>query len=332
MTEEKNAFTSDPPQQRPETAPAQSPVSPPLPGAAEWELDVHEPLPWAIEEEAPDGEGAPGVSADLSTEGTAAAVPAPRVSPAPSPSSPHPPADHPPPSSLSKSVCPASRSPFRCRPDTPVDPPAFEQILEAMLFVGGPPLTAETAAMAIRGLTEEAFHQSLHELNRRYRRQKRPYAIVSRENGYVLELLPAYRHLRERIYGGPRTVRLSQAALDVLAIVAYRQPLTKAEVDALRGQESGPQLRQLLRLGLITTLHRGERLPISDTLSPASIPNPTDQTRSTTRDLPSSPGLPTVTSSDTSTQAVRYGTTARFLRFFGLTSLDDLPRLTPSDT
>ena len=341
MTEEKNPLASDHPQQRSETAPTQSPVSSPVPGEAEWELDVHEPLPWAVEEEAPEGEGVPGVSADLSTEGTAAALPAPRVSPAPSLSSPHAPADHPSPSCLSKSVCPSGRSPSRYHPDKPVDPPALEQILEAMLFVGGPPLTAETAAMAIRGLTEEAFHQSLHELNRRYRRQKRPYAIVSREKGYVLELLPAYRHLRERIYGGPRTVRLSQAALDVLAIVAYRQPLTKAEVDALRGQESGPQLRQLLRLGLITMLHRGERLPISDTLSPAAIPNPTEQAPSTPRDLASSPDLltvtssspdlPPVTSSDTSTQAVRYGTTPRFLRFFGLTSLDDLPRLTPSD-
>jgi chromosome segregation and condensation protein ScpB len=190
-----------------------------------------------------------------------------------------------------------------------------------MLFVGGPPLTAETAATAIRGLTEETFHHSLQELNRRYRRQKRPYAIVSRDNGYVLELLPAYQHLRERIYGGPRTVRLSQAALDVLAIVAYRQPLTKAEVDALRGQESGPQLRQLLRLGLITMLHRGERLPTPDTASPPAIPSPDEQTPS------SSPDFLSVASSDTPTQAVRYGTTPRFLRFFGLTSLDDLPRL-----
>jgi chromosome segregation and condensation protein ScpB len=203
-------------------------------------------------------------------------------------------------------------------------------------------MTPATAASAIRGLTEERFHQALHALNRRYRRQKRPYAIVPREDGFVLTLLPAYQHLRERLYGGPRTVRLSQAALDVLAIVAYRQPLTKAEVDALRGQESGPQLRQLLRLGLITMLHRGESLPTPEagattanapsteppetevptakpqTAKPLNSPGSESPAAETSGSRPHPPPL---------TQAVRYGTTPRFLRFFGLTSLDDLPRL-----
>jgi segregation and condensation protein B len=232
-----------------------------------------------------------------------------------------------------------------------------EQILEAMLFVGGPPLTPATAASAIRGLTEERFHQALHALNRRYRRQKRPYAIVPREDGFVLSLVPAYQHLRERLYGGPRTVRLSQAALDVLAIVAYRQPLTKAEVDALRGQESGPQLRQLLRLGLITMLHRGESLPPPETETPTTPPQAADSPQTEAPTAHSRTGEPPDARSPTSTpqgaaesaapapaspvtealasppppppltQAVRYGTTPRFLRFFGLTSLDDLPRL-----
>lgn len=166
-------------------------------------------------------------------------------------------------------------------------PPAPEQIIEAMLFVGGPPLTAEAACAAVRGLTPERFRAAIDALNHRYRRQRRPYAVFPRDDGFQLALLPAYRGLRERLYGGPREVRLSQPALDVLSLIAYRQPIGKSEIDALRGADSGAALRQLLRLGLIAVRQRAE----SDS------------------------------------REVRYGTTHRFLTVFGLTSLDELPRL-----
>jgi segregation and condensation protein B len=61
----------------------------------------------------------------------------------------------------------------------------------------------------------------------------------------------------DRLYGSMREARLSQAALDVLALVAYRQPVTKQEVESLRGAESGGVLRQLVRLGLVA-VQRGE--------------------------------------------------------------------------
>lgn len=201
-----------------------------------------------------------------------------------------------------------------------VDPSvSFEQIIEAMLFIGGPPLTAAVAAQAIRGLTPDVFEQSIENLNRRYRRQNRPYIVVAREGGFVLTLLPQYRYLRERLYGGSRTVRLSQAALDVLAIVAYRQPVTKNEIDTLRGQDSSAALRQLLRHGLITMCHRGAQAspPICGSADPI-VSTVAEETSSRTADIE--------TLSD-SPQAVRYGTTPRFLRFFGLASLDELPRL-----
>ncbi|MCS6865061.1 MAG: SMC-Scp complex subunit ScpB [Gemmataceae bacterium] len=166
-------------------------------------------------------------------------------------------------------------------------PPSLEQIIEAMLFVGGHPLTAAVACSAIRGLTPEQFQQAIDTLNKRYRDQWRPYWIEPRHEGFVLALRPAYRPLRERLFGSPRETRLSQAALDVLAVVAYRQPVSKAEVDALRGTDSGAVLRQLVRLGLVAVQHRAEA----------------------------------------NAREVRYGTTARFLSTFGLSSLDDLPRL-----
>jgi segregation and condensation protein B len=166
-------------------------------------------------------------------------------------------------------------------------PPSPEQLVEAMLFVGGHPLTATVACSAVRGLTAERFQAAVDALNRRYRDQRRPYAVEAREDGYVLAIRPTYRNLRERLFGGPRETRLSQPALDVLSVIAYRQPVGKAEVDAIRGTDSGSVLRQLVRLGLVAVRHRA----------------------------------------DAADREVRYGTTPRFLRVFGLASLDELPRL-----
>jgi len=136
-------------------------------------------------------------------------------------------------------------------------PPPLRRIVEAMLFVGGAPLTAERAAETVRGLSAEQFREIIDGLNRDYRRQGRPYRIQVRERGYELALQPRFRGVHERLYGATREARLSPAALDVLALIAYRQPITKQEVEALRGGESSSALRQLVRLGLIA-VQRGE--------------------------------------------------------------------------
>jgi segregation and condensation protein B len=166
-------------------------------------------------------------------------------------------------------------------------PPTPEQIVEAMLFVGGPPLTAAAACAAVRGLAADGFRAAVDVLNRRYRAQRRPYAVEPKDGGFALTLLPAYRGVRERVFGGPREARLTQPALDVLAVVAYRQPVGKAEVDAVRGTDSGAVLRQLVRLGLVAVRQRA----------------------------------------DADGKEVRYGTTPRFLQVMGLGGLDDLPGL-----
>lgn len=170
------------------------------------------------------------------------------------------------------------------KPDVP--PPTPEQLVEAMLFVGGPPLTAAVACAAVRGLTTDGFRDAVDVLNRRYRTQRRGYAIEPRDGGFVLAVHPGLRTLRERLFGGPREARLNPTAIDVLAVVAYRQPVGRAEIDATRGTDSGGVLRQLVRLGLVAACHRAE-----------------------------------------SGREVRYGTTSRFLDVFGLSSLDELPRL-----
>lgn len=136
-------------------------------------------------------------------------------------------------------------------------PPPLRRIVEAMLFVGGAPLTVERAAEAVRGLTAEQFREIIDGLNRDYRQQGRPYRIQMREQGYEFALQPRFRGVLDRLYGSTREARLSPAALDVLALVAYRQPITKQEVESLRGGESSSALRQLVRLGLIA-VQRGE--------------------------------------------------------------------------
>src|SRR5262249_13345279 len=137
-------------------------------------------------------------------------------------------------------------------------PPPLQRILEALLFVGGPPLTAVRATETIRSLTEAQFLEAIDALNRDYRRQGRPYSIRPQDHGYVLALRPKFHSVVEKIYGSTREARLSPATIDVLSLVAYRQPATKQEIDSWRGVESGPLLRQLVRRGLITVIHRGE--------------------------------------------------------------------------
>ena len=136
-------------------------------------------------------------------------------------------------------------------------PPPLSRIVEALLFVGGPPLTAVRACEAVRGLTPAAFAQVLEGLNRDYRRQGRPYRIQPRDQGFELALRPRFRGVLDRLYGSLREARLSPTALDVLALVAYRQPVGKNEIDSLRGGESGTALRQLVRLGLVA-VQRGD--------------------------------------------------------------------------
>jgi segregation and condensation protein B len=130
-------------------------------------------------------------------------------------------------------------------------PPPLERIVEALLFVGGAPLTAAGAAEVVRGLTPEQFTQAIAALNRDYRVQGRPYRIGMRDSGYELALRPRFRAVAERLYGSTREARLSPAALDALALVAYRQPVTRQEVDSMRGADSLALLRQLVRLGLV---------------------------------------------------------------------------------
>ncbi len=145
----------------------------------------------------------------------------------------------------------AERRPTAAPVTTDETPPPLPRLIEALLFVGGAPLTAERAAEVIRGLTAEHYLELLEELNRTYRHQGRPYRIAAVEGGHALVLQARYREVLQRLHGGTRETRLMPPVLDTLAIVAYKEPLTREEIDAVRGADSSGPLRQLVRLGLV---------------------------------------------------------------------------------
>jgi len=127
------------------------------------------------------------------------------------------------------------------------------QVIEAALFVGGGPLTARKICGFLRGSFEtKDVEQTIDDLNDAYVAQARPYEIRLGDGGYRLELRPEYDRLRHRVYGsGPREVRLSQDVLEVLALVAYLQPISEKEIEGHGKQNAGNLLRQLLRRDLV---------------------------------------------------------------------------------
>src|SRR5437762_5912525 len=86
----------------------------------------------------------------------------------------------------------------------PPTPPSPQRIVEALLFAGGQPLTAERAAAAVRSLPADEFQRAIDALARDYRRQNRPYCIQVTAQGFVLSLRPRYQGLIERLSGAPR--------------------------------------------------------------------------------------------------------------------------------
>jgi segregation and condensation protein B len=166
------------------------------------------------------------------------------------------------------------------RPITP------RQIVEALLFVGGKPLTSRALCDVVGGsTTQEQIEDQIAAINGDYASQNRPYEVRLVEGGYCLTLRSSFEKVRNRVFGaGPREVKLSQDALEVLAFVAYQQPVTADALEETGKQNASGLLRQLLRRELVA-LKRGD-----------------------------DPGN------------VRYETTPRFLELFGLTSLRDLPR------
>jgi segregation and condensation protein B len=127
------------------------------------------------------------------------------------------------------------------------------QVIEAALFVGGGPLTTKKLSSLLSGSFDDAsVEEQIESLNLQYAGEARPYEIRLGEGGYRLVLRSEFERIRNRVHGfGPKEVRLSQDALEVLALVAYKQPITKSQIENVGKSNPGGVLRQLLRRELI---------------------------------------------------------------------------------
>ena len=160
------------------------------------------------------------------------------------------------------------------------------RIIEALLFASDAPLTAADLARVDERLDEDTVVAIVQELRTEYEGEERAFQIYEVAGGYQLLTRPEYAPLLERFETVPQAARLSIPALEVLAIIAYRQPLGRAEIEEIRGVQSGAVLRTLQDRALVDVVGRSEGL-----------------------------GRPLL-----------YGTTAKFLEHFGFRSLEDLPR------
>jgi segregation and condensation protein B len=160
--------------------------------------------------------------------------------------------------------------------------------IEALLFVASGPLTAEHLATIIETSSEE-IEVGLDQLGERYKSSTGGQGIRLQihKDRYQLTTAPGASTIIERYLGLVESSHLSQAALETLAIVAYRQPVTRPQVDAIRGVNSDAVLKNLLSKGLIQEIGRAE-----------------------------APGRP-----------ILYCTTPDFLQHFGINSLEELPPL-----
>lgn len=157
-------------------------------------------------------------------------------------------------------------------------------LLETLLFVSSGPVSASRLAKALE-ITPNAVKKLLAELEADY--QQRGLRLQWNDNAVQLTTAPEASEVIERFLGLELTTRLSQAALEVLAIIAYMQPVTRPQVDQIRGVNSDGALRTLLSKGLLEEIGRLE-----------------------------TPGRP-----------ILYGTTPTFLQHFGLSGLVELPPL-----
>lgn len=158
--------------------------------------------------------------------------------------------------------------------------------LEPLLFVAPGPVTNAQLASALE-VSVRAVDDALTELETYYLEAGRALRLQRLHGRVQLTTAPEVGGLIERFLGLEASSRLSQAALEVLAIVAYRRPITRPQVDAIRGVNSDGPLKSLLSKGLLQEVGRS-----------------------------SSPGRP-----------ILYSITAEFLQHFGLASLGDLPPL-----
>ncbi len=163
----------------------------------------------------------------------------------------------------------------------------LKKIVEAILFAADSSVPLDRLNDIIEEAERREIREALKALAEQYGSEERPYALSEVAGGWQIYCLPKYSKWVRELHKGRIPTRLSQAALETLAIVAYKQPIVRAEIETIRGVDSSGVLATLMRRDLITIAGRA-------------------------------PGMG---------RALMYRTTKEFLRYFGLNFVTDLPRL-----
>lgn len=159
--------------------------------------------------------------------------------------------------------------------------------VEALILASPEPLPTRRINGVLNDLTPAQIARAVAELNTAYASTGSSFRIREVAGGYQYYILPEYEGVVESLFTRRRQLRLSRAALETAAIVAYRQPTTKVDIEHIRGVASDGVIRTLLEKNLIRISGRA----------------------------------------DTVGKPLQYGTTDEFLKFFGLARLEDLPRM-----
>ena len=133
----------------------------------------------------------------------------------------------------------------------PISP---ESIIESILFVGAPKdvkLNSRKIAAILRDVSPKEVTKLVRELNDKYEKEDAAYRIKSDGGVFKMLLDPKLIDFQQDFFGRNRQARLSQAAIDVMAVVAYNQPVTRNQVDKIRSKPSGSVLAQLVRRHLL---------------------------------------------------------------------------------
>jgi len=160
-------------------------------------------------------------------------------------------------------------------------------IIEALVLASPEPLPAKKIVEYSEGFTPAGISKAVAELNNRYMEMGNAYRIREVAGGYQFYILPEYSGYVEELFTRRRKMRLTRAALETLAIAAYRQPVTKTEIEQIRGVASDGVIHNLLEKNMLAITGRASTI-----------------------------GKP-----------LQYGTTDDFLKFFGLNRLEDLPKM-----
>ena len=166
----------------------------------------------------------------------------------------------------------------------------IKSIIESLLFVADGPQTLQRFGEVLEGVDKETVQAVLNELQAECETQRRGVRLVEVAGGYQLRTAKVNADWVKKFLGG-RPARMGKATLETLAIIAYRQPITKAEIEAIRGVDVDGVIATLLERNLIRAVAR--------------------------KDVPGRPFL--------------YGTTLEFLQLFNLKDLTHLPTLKEMD-